>query len=113
MEKRRKGSSPDSFRNDQAQTEEMIACSIMELICSFGTVIKKEKQLDVLKTKFNVDWIDIVEKVSFAREFHPILKLLLPHHIDTHLETTCRPLYLHLLTILQGSLIRVRKPPNI
>jgi len=63
MEQRRQSTSTDALPNDEARTEEMIAAGIMEMICSFG-VIKKEKQLEVLKTKFNVDWVYIVEKVS-------------------------------------------------
>ncbi len=65
IERKRKAK-PDSLKKIQAKTEELVACSIIELICSFGTVIKKEKQLNVLKSKFNVDWMDITEKVSSA-----------------------------------------------
>ena len=46
----------------ESRVEEMIVGSIMELICSFS-VIKKEKQLGVLKNKFGVDWISIVQQV--------------------------------------------------
>jgi hypothetical protein len=53
----------------EARVEEMIAESIIELICSF-TVIHKEKQLNVLTTKFGVDWVSIVQKVSIADVYY-------------------------------------------
>ena len=52
----------------ESRVEEMIAESIMELICSFS-VIKKEKQLGVLKNKFGVDWISIVQQVRRTHQF--------------------------------------------
>ena len=48
--------------------EMKIVANIMELICSFS-VIKKNKQLDVLKNKFGVDWFFIVQQVSSTHHF--------------------------------------------
>jgi len=48
---------------NELQVELMIVANIMELICSFS-VIKKDKQLDVLKNKFDIDWFFIVHEVS-------------------------------------------------
>ena len=65
MAKRRQIEPLSSFSAQEMRTEEMIATSIMELICAFN-VIHKEKQMNVLKSKFGVDWIHIVEKVSIC-----------------------------------------------
>ena len=47
----------------ELQVEMMIVEEIMELICSFS-VIKKDRQLDVIKHKYGVDWFFIVHQVS-------------------------------------------------
>ena len=46
-------------------TEEMVIEAIMTLICHYD-VINTEKQLNVLISKFGVDWVSIVDKVGFA-----------------------------------------------
>jgi hypothetical protein len=61
IEERQKGG--DILVAGDSRVEEMIAANIIELICSFS-VIKKDKQLDVLKNKFGVDWFSIVQQVS-------------------------------------------------
>ncbi len=62
IEKKRKKESPDSFRADVALTEELICSSVVELLCAFGTVIHKQKQVDVFLYKLKVDWTHIVLK---------------------------------------------------
>ena len=64
MENKRK--QQNALPANEARTEELIAISIMELICSYS-VIKKQKQLEVLKKKFGVDWVFIVEKVRLLK----------------------------------------------
>ena len=41
--------------------EILLVVSIMSLICDFD-VIKDAKQLAVLKSKFSINWLEIVEK---------------------------------------------------
>ena len=65
----------------ESRVEEMIAANIMELICSF-TVINKEKQLDVLKNKFGVDWVSIVQQVSIT---HDLIVIGLCTSLDVYL----------------------------
>jgi hypothetical protein len=55
------------LQNNEDSVEEMAIASLMELICAMTEVIQKPKQIEVLKTKFGVDWIFIVDTVlSFA-----------------------------------------------
>jgi hypothetical protein len=55
---------PQTNKDD---VEAMVIVSVMELICAMTEVIQKPKQIEVLKTKFGVDWIFIVDTVlSFA-----------------------------------------------
>jgi len=53
----------DIFVAGDSRVEEMIAVNIMELIGSFS-VIKKIEQLELIKSKFGVDWVSIVLQVS-------------------------------------------------
>ena len=52
----------------ETRLEEMVSSSIMGLICDFD-VIKDAKQIGILKSKFNVDWNDIVQKVRRKQTF--------------------------------------------
>lgn len=62
MTGRRNGKSAAQFTGEE--TEEMVITEILHLICDFN-VIKEAKQLEVLKSKFGVDWMGIVKKVCF------------------------------------------------
>lgn len=53
---------------DELLVEMKIVANIMELICSFS-VIKKNKQLHVLKNKYRIDWFFIVQEVSSTHHF--------------------------------------------
>lgn len=55
--------SNNSLPEGIARTEELLVSAIMELICACD-VIKKPKQVETLKNKFGVDWIDSAQTVS-------------------------------------------------
>eukprot|EP00978_Attheya_sp_CCMP212_P046464 scaffold394120_cov47-Attheya_sp.AAC.1 len=59
----------ERFVPNEERTEELLACEIVRLICDFH-VIQTAKQVDILKKKFNVDWIEITnEMLDFARKY--------------------------------------------
>ena len=67
MEKKRNSSQKILVSNGDC-AEEMIVASVMDLICSLTEVIQKPRQIEVLKTKFGVDWNFLVDKVlDFAK----------------------------------------------
>lgn len=68
MERRRHRFSKSKPKSGEVRTEELITAAIMELIVNYR-VIKTSKQIDTLKTKYNVDWIDYVEKVRRTNIF--------------------------------------------
>ena len=59
--KQRRNKNPSSVFTGE-ETDEMIVCEIMNFISNY-VVIKEAKQLEVLKTKYDVDWFTIVIKV--------------------------------------------------
>lgn len=69
MEKRRHRFSREKPTVGESRTEELITAAILELIAKYH-VIKSSKQIDVLKNKFNVDWILLVQKVRKLPDGH-------------------------------------------
>lgn len=62
-----RNSSQTVLQTNEDTVGEMVIVSVMELICAMTEVIQKPKQIEVLKTKFGVDWSFIVDTVlSFA-----------------------------------------------
>ena len=62
MEKRRHRFSRTKPQLGEVRTEELIAAEILELIAKYH-VIKTPKQILTLKNKYNVDWVNSVQKV--------------------------------------------------
>jgi hypothetical protein len=58
----------ERFIPNEERTEELLACEIIRLICDFH-VIQTAKQVDILKKKFNVDWIEITNEVRLSLFF--------------------------------------------
>ena len=85
----------DILAAGDSQIEDMIAVSIMELICSFS-VIKNKKQLELLKNKFGVDWVSIVQQVSSTHHWIAIglctsLDIYLTHYFIGFRQLLLRP----------------------
>jgi len=81
-------SGPTDMSGDEPQgIEEMIASSILDLICKFN-VIKDLKQISLLKSKFSVDWFTIVEKsIQFGSAYELSGLIKSSKNANNHLNT--------------------------
>jgi len=74
-----------AMAKDHKRTDELVAISIMNLICNFS-VITEGKQIDILKSKFDVDLYQLVEKTLSFASFYGI----------RNVEISCRNAKVHL-----------------
>lgn len=99
MAQRRKDPTSNLMDGNDMRTEELVAMTIMSLICNFS-VINERKQIDILKSKFGVDLFDLVEKVLSFASFHNI----------GNVEIACRNAQVHLSLIKDDLHTTIDKP---
>jgi len=63
------------LKTNKGETEEMIVVAILKLICDFSPINTK-KQLQVMKDKFAVDWISIVDRITKFASDHRIRRVI-------------------------------------